>query len=229
MTPDDNAAPASGLTPASVPTPAAKTTSVLRSTSAPQVTTVAWASLWSAAGPWLAALLLGIACVAWSAAPFGHGGLARMALAVSIVAVTAGALRLALAGIPQPENVIMLPGYLRAWLLFRALLRGLAWEETAVVGVLWLEVQHPVRPWHSAVLGAGLTAYLLVVHIAESGANPAPLLRRLWKSLAVGACLLALGAGFAMVPAVTFGTGAAILRVLAAAALVAAIVLVLPS
>jgi hypothetical protein len=180
-------------------------------------------------GPRLAALLLGAACVAWAATPLGHGGLGQTALAVSIVAVAAAALRLALADIPQPEDYFLLPSYLRAWLVFLGLLRTLAWEETAVAGILWLEVQHQARPWHTAALGAGLAAYLLVTHIAESGADPALVIRRQAKLLAVGACLLALGAGFAMLPAATPGAGAAILRVLAAAAVIAAVALVLPA
>jgi len=65
------------------------------------------------------------------------------------------------ADIPQPEDQFFLPGYVRAWLTFLQLLRTPAWEETAVVAVLWLEVQHPVRPWHTAALGAGLLAPLL--------------------------------------------------------------------
>jgi len=85
----------------------------------------------------------------------------------------------------------------------------------------WLEVLHPARPWHTAALGAALTAYLLITHIAESGADVGPLLRRQAKLLAVGACLLALGAGFAMIPASAPGAGSAILRVIAAAAVMA--------
>jgi hypothetical protein len=183
----------------------------------------------SSAGPRLAAVLLGAACVAWAATPLRHGGLAGTTAIVSIVAVTAGALRLALADIPQPDDYFLQSSHQRAWLVFLGMLRTWAWEETAVVGVLWLEVQHPARPWHTAALGAGLAAYLLVTHVAESSADPAPVLRRQAKLLAVGACLLALGAGFAMLPAAAPGAGAAILRVLAAAAVIAAAALVLPA
>ena len=52
--------------------------------------------------------------------------------------------------------------------------------------------------------------------------------RRQGRVLAAGACLLALGAGFAMIPAAAPGAGSAILRVLAAAAVIAAVVLVMP-
>ena len=182
----------------------------------------------SAIGSRLAALLLGGACVVWTAPPLLPGGLAKTALVVAIVAVTAGALRLATADIPQPEDAFFLPGYQQAWLMFLALLRTLAWEETAAVALLWLEIQHPPRPWHTAALGLGLVAYLLSTHIAESGADAGPLLRRQWRVLAAGACLLALGAGFATIPASAPGAGSAILRVLAAAAVIAAAALVLP-
>jgi hypothetical protein len=182
----------------------------------------------SAVGSRLAALVLGAACIAWTATPVLPSGLAKTALVVAIVAVTAGALRLATADIPQPADVFFLPGYLHAWLTFLSLLRTLAWEETAAVALLWLEVQHTPRPWHTAALGAGLLAYLLTTHIAESGTDAGPLLRRQWRVLAAGACLLALGAGFAMIPAGAPGAGSAILRVLAAIAVIAAAALVLP-
>jgi hypothetical protein len=194
----------------------------------PRLTATPRGGVMAAVGPRLAAVLLAAACVAWAAAPLRHSGLAQVALVIAIVAVTAGALRLAVADIPQPEDDFMLPGYLRLWLDLLVLLRTLAWEETAVVAILWLEVQHPARAWHTAVLGAGLVAYLIATHIAESGADPAPVLLRQWKLLVVGACLLAVGAGIALVPAAAPGAGAALLRVLAAVAVVAAAVLVLP-
>jgi hypothetical protein len=185
----------------------------------------------TAAAPRLAAVLLGAACIAWTAIPPRHTGLAALALVVSIVAVVAGALRLALADVPQPADGFFPSAPVRTWLTFLAVLRGLPWEEIAVVALLWLEVQHPAgtwSPWHTAALGFGLAAYLLAVHIAESGAPAGRLLRRQAKLLLAGACLLALGAGFAMLPAAGPGAGSALLRVLAAAAVVAAAALVLP-
>jgi hypothetical protein len=182
----------------------------------------------TAAAPRLAAVLLGAACVAWTAIPPRHTGLATLALVVSIIAVVAGALRLALADVPQPADGFFPSAPVRAWLTFLAVLRGPPWEEIAVVALLWLEVQHPARPWHTAALGFGLAAYLLAVHIAESGAPAGRLLRRQAKLLLAGTCLLALGAGFAMLPAAGPGAGSALLRVLAAAAVVAAAALVLP-
>jgi hypothetical protein len=182
-----------------------------------------------AVAPRLAAILLGAACVAWTATPVRHTGWAGTALVVSIIAVTAGALRLALSDVPQPEDELFLSGPVRAWLGFLALLRLLPWEEIALAALIWLEVQHPARPWHTAALGAGLAGYLLAVHTAESGAIAGVLLRRQARVLIAGACLLALGAGFAMLPVAGPGAGSAVLRVLAAAAVIAAAVLVLPA
>jgi hypothetical protein len=182
----------------------------------------------AAAGPRLAAPLLGAACVAWTAVPLRHTGWADIALAVSIIAVTAGALRLALADVPQPADEYFPSPAVRTWLLFLRVLRTWPWEEIAVAATAWLEVQHPARPWHTAALGFGLVAYLLAVHIAESGAPAGRLLRRQAKVLLAGACLIALGAGFATLPTAGPGAGSALLRVLAAAAVVAAAALVLP-
>ena len=182
-----------------------------------------------AAGPRVAALLLGAACVAWTATPLRHIGWANLTLAAAIVSVAAGALRLALSEVPQPEDEYFLSAPVRAWLWFLSALRLPPWEEIAVVALVWLEVLHPARPLHTAALGAGLAGYLLTVHIAESGAPAGRLLRGQAKVLAVGACLLALGAGAAMLPAAGPGAGSSLLRVLAAAAVTVAAALVLPA
>ena len=182
----------------------------------------------AAIAPRLAAALLGAACIIWTVIPPRHSGLAGVALVLSIIGVTAGALRLALADVPQPEDQFFPSAPVRAWLTFLGALRALPWEEIAVVALLVLEVQHPARPWHTAALGFGLVAYLLAVHIGESGAPAGRLLRRQAKLLLAGTCLLALGAGFAMLPTAGPGAGSALLRVLAAAAVVAAAALVLP-
>lgn len=175
----------------------------------------------------IASVLLGIACVVWSAVPVLDRGWAQFMLFVVIVCVAGSALRLAFAAVPQPEAVFLLPTGIRLWLSFLQFLRVPPWEEGAVIAAMWLEVLHPSRPWHTAVLGAALLAYLITVHLAESGASPASL-RPQAPVLAVGACLLALGAGAAMLPAVTPGAGSALLRVVAALAVVLAAALVLP-
>ena len=174
----------------------------------------------------IAACLLGAGCVVWAAVPQVHKGLADFALFLAIFGVAAGALRLALAGVPVPEDSYLLSLPLRAWLRFLETLRLVPWEEGALIAVLWLEVLHPSRPWHTAILGAALIAYLLAVHLAESDASPG-VLRPQVRVLAAGAVLLALGAGAGMLPAADPGAGSALLRLVAAGALIAAAGLVL--
>jgi len=174
-----------------------------------------------------AAVLLGAGSVVWATVPLVHTGWANLALILAICGVAGGALRLALAGVPVPGDSFLLPPPLRAWLRFLELLRRVPWEEGAVAAIVWLEVLHSSRPWHTAFLGAALIAYLLATHLAESDASPGTL-RPQARVLAVGAGLLALGAGAGMLPAAGPGPGAALLRVVAAAALIAAAALVLP-
>jgi hypothetical protein len=70
-------------------------------------------------------------------------------------------------------------------------------------------------------------AYLLATHLAESGSSPG-ILRPQLRVLYIGAGLLALGAGAGMLPAAGPGAGSALLRLVAAVALIAAAGLVLP-
>jgi len=175
----------------------------------------------------VAAGLLGAGCVVWATVPQVHKGAAHLALILAICGVAGGALRLILAGIPVPEDSFLLPAPLQAWLWFLETLRRVPWEEGAVIALVWLEVLHRSRPWHTAVLGVALIAYLLATHLAESDASPR-VLRPQLRVLAAGAGLLALGAGAGMLPAAGPGPGAALLRLVAAAALIAAAALVLP-
>ncbi len=188
---------------------------------------VAGSPVWGPVAVRAAAALLGAGCVVWATVPQVHKGAADFALFVAIVGVVAGALRLALTAVPVPEDSYLLPAALRGWLSFLATLRAVPWEEGALLAVLWLEVLHPSRPWHTAVLGAALIAYLLATHLAESGASPQAL-RPQVRVLACGAALLALGAGAGMLPAAGPGAGSALLRLVAAGALIAAAGLVLP-
>jgi hypothetical protein len=173
-----------------------------------------------------AASLLAGACVAWSAIPLRPTGLAELALFLAVACAVLGVLRLVLASVVAPDEAFA-SGPERIWARFLLLLRRLPEEEGTVLAVLWLEVQHRARPWHTAVLGAALVAYLLAVHLDESRARPGAL-RRQAPLLAVGAGLLAAGAGAAMIPAVGAGAGPDWLRVLAAAAAVSAALLVVP-
>ena len=174
-----------------------------------------------------AACLLGAGCVAWASWPLVHEGFANFALFLAIFGVAAGALRLALTAVPVPEVSYLLPAGLRVWLSFLETLRKVPWEEGALIAIVWLEVLHPSRPWHTAVLGAALIAYLLATHLAESDASPG-VLRPQVRVLAAGAGLLALGAAAGMLPASGPGAGSALLRLVAAGALIAAAGLVLP-
>ena len=174
-----------------------------------------------------AAILLGAAAVVWAAVPLVHHGFATFALLVAIVFAAGGALRLALGWIPLPEDPFLLPGPVQAWTGFLRFLRLPPWEEIAAADLVWLEVQHSARPWHTAVLGLVLVAHLLAVHLAESRAEVSSL-RPLSLAFGTGTALLAAAAGFAMLPAFAPGPGAAWLRVLAALAVLAAAALALP-
>jgi len=174
-----------------------------------------------------AAVLLGAGSVIWAALPPVHRGYAGLALTVAIAGVAGGGLRLALTAVPVPEESYLLSAGLRAWRAFLAVVRQVPWEEAALVAIVWLEVLHPARPWHTAVLGAGLIAYLLVTHLAETDA-PLATLRPQARVLGAGAVLLALGAAAGMLPAAGPGAGSALLRLVAAGALIAAAGLVLP-
>ena len=180
-----------------------------------------------AVGMRAAAVLLGAGCLIWAALPAVHRGYATFVLVLAIAAVAAGGLRLALAAVPVPDETYWPSPGVRAWRAFLDVMRQVPWEEGAVIGIAWLEVLHPSRPWHTAVLGAGLIAYLLVVHLAESDARLATL-RPQARVLGLGAVVLALGAGAGMLPAAGPGAGSALLRLVAAGALIAAAGLVLP-
>jgi hypothetical protein len=173
-----------------------------------------------------AAVLLGAGCVVWGAVPLIHTGYPDLALLLASLGVATGALRLALAAIPVRQDTY-LTAAMQYWRRFLKFLQLVPWEEGALIAVLWLEVLHPARPWHTAVLGAALIAYLLATHLAESGASPG-VLRPQVRVLAIGAVLLALGAAAGMLPAAGPGPGSTLPRLVAAGALIAAAVLVLP-
>jgi len=175
----------------------------------------------------VAASLLGAAAAAWCAVPVITKGWGGFAMFVVIACVIGSAARLSVARIPVSDDAFLLPAPIRAWLTFLRVVRIPPWEEGAVIAALALEALHPAQPWHTAVLGAVLTAYLLAVHLADSGTSASTL----WPQapvLALGVCLLALGAGAGMLPVIAPGAGAALLRVLAAIAVIVAAGLVLP-
>ena len=63
----------------------------------------------AAAGPRLAAALLGAGCVIWAdtGSAVAHKGDADLALFLAIFGVAAGVIRLALAGVPVPEDTFL--------------------------------------------------------------------------------------------------------------------------
>jgi hypothetical protein len=99
------------------------------------------------------------------------------------------------------------------------------------LGALGLEAFHPARPWHTAVLGVALVAYLLATHLAESTGGPgeaSTVLRSQAPVLAAGLGLLVLAAGSALLPSAGDGLAGGWLRAAAAVAAVLAAALCLP-
>ncbi len=176
--------------------------------------------------------LLGAACVAWAAVPVRAAGPAGPALVVvAACCVAAGTGQLAVATLPEPDphNYSGIPGRAGQW--FLAQLRQVPWAEGTVLAALVLEVLHPARPWHTAVLGVALLGYLLGTHLAE--ADPAQgtagrVLRAQLPVLAAGLGLLVLAAASTLLPGAGTGAAGAWLRTLAALAAVLAAGLALP-
>ncbi len=176
--------------------------------------------------------LLGAACVAWAAVPTRAGGQAAPALTVLAACCVAGSLgQLATAAV-RPPGPGAYPGPVRRvgmqglhWL------RRLPWAEGVLLGALALETFHPAPPWHTAVLGVALIAYLLATHLAESAGGPgeaAAVLRGQMPVLAAGLGLLVLAAASALLPSAGTGLAAGWLRAAAAVAAVLACALALP-
>jgi hypothetical protein len=172
-----------------------------------------------------AAGLLAAACVAWSALPLRHGGLAGVILAVAIACALLSLIRLALGRAPDEAADYLNPVQQSARSL-AGLIRRCPWAEGMVVAVLLLEALHGSRPWHTGLLGAALLAYLFASHLAESRARLS-VLRPQAPLIAAGLGLLALAVGAAALPSGT-GSAADVLVLLAAVAAVAAAGLVIP-
>jgi hypothetical protein len=178
--------------------------------------------------PRLAASLLAVASVAWVAVPLRGSGWLVVALLIAIVCAVMGSVRLAVLEVPEPDGTFYLGLAERTWHAFVRLARLPSWEEIGCAAVVWLEVLHPAHPWHTAVLGVLLIAWLLAVHVAESGVPAISLLRRQGRVLAAGLVLLGLAAGAAALPGASSGGGATALHILAAIAAVAAAIMVMP-
>ncbi|HEX9354245.1 MAG TPA: hypothetical protein VF933_10595 [Streptosporangiaceae bacterium] len=176
--------------------------------------------------------LLGAACVAWAAAPAGPAGRAAPTLTVLAACCVAGGLAQLATAALVPPGAAAYPGPLtRVGLRGLDWLRRLPWAEGVLLGTLVLEALHPVRPWHTAVLGVALIAYLLATHLAESAdgrGEAAAVLRGQAPVLAAGLGLLVLAAASALLPSAGTGLAGSWLRAAAAAAAVLACALALP-
>jgi hypothetical protein len=179
-----------------------------------------------------AAGLLGAACVAWAAVPAGPAGRAAPFLIVLAACCVAGGLAQLATVALVPPGPAAYPGPLaRVGLWGLYWLHRLPWAEGVVLGALVLEALHPARPWHTAMLGVALIAYLLATHLAESGGGPgetAAMLRGQAPVLAAGAGLLVLAAGSAVLPSAGTGMAGGWLRAAASVAAVLAFALCLP-
>ncbi len=159
------------------------------------------------------------------------GRAAPFLIVLAACCVAGGLAQLATAAL-VPPGADAYPGPLaRAGLWGLDWLRRLPWAEGVLLGALVLEALHPARPWHTAMLGVALVAYLLATHLAESGSGPgetAAVLRGQAPVLAAGAGLLVLAAGSAVLPSAGTGMAGGWLRAAASVAAVLAFALCLP-
>jgi hypothetical protein len=171
--------------------------------------------------------LLAAGCVAWSAAPVhGSGAGTRLALIAAVCCGVLAVARLA-AGDWAPAPAIVDSAAERALSSALGGLRSVPWATGMVIAVLVLEVLHRSRPWHTGLLGVALLAFLLAVHLAESGTGPA-VLRPQLPVLLAALGVLAIGCGAALLPPAGGGLASGWLRVFAALAAIAAAALALP-
>jgi hypothetical protein len=170
--------------------------------------------------------VLTAALIVWAALPGRSGAGPRLALICAAAGGLASLAQLALTGVrASGDPVASIPERLRARLVSG--LTTFPWPEVMTVAVLALEVQHPARAWHTALLGAALLGYLFAVHLVETEARPR-VLRPQLPLLAAGLGLLALAVGAAAAPGLPAGSTSAVARVASIAAAVVAGVLVVP-
>jgi hypothetical protein len=170
----------------------------------------------------LAVAMLAAGAVVWAVLPAGTGRAGTRPLVVLAVASAALAVaQLAAAQItawtdatPRLDSAVYGSPLSRA--IRQGAVTGLAlpWPQALIVAALALEALHPARPWHTAVLGAVLLAFLFTLHLAETGDGPA-VLRPHVPLIVAGLGLGALSAGAAFLPAGGSGWLAAIAAVAA--------------
>ncbi|HEY1644613.1 MAG TPA: hypothetical protein VGG35_28375 [Streptosporangiaceae bacterium] len=173
-----------------------------------------------------AAGLLAAVLIAWAAIPAaGARPGTRITVIIAVLSAVASLGQLATADLTVGGQAFdSLPVRIAAQLVL--LTRMLPWSEILIVAVLVLEALHHARPWHTGVLGVAVLAYLLAVHLTESGARPR-ILAGQRPVLAAGLGLLVLAVAAAALPQ-PGGRPGELLRVLAVAAAVVAAGLALP-
>jgi hypothetical protein len=92
------------------------------------------------------------------------------------------------------RETAFVPPVVRLWRRAEAIGRITPWSEGMILAVLALEALHRSRPWHTAVLGLNLLAWLLATHLAETAGRPAALRPHL-PLIAAGLGLTALSIG----------------------------------
>jgi hypothetical protein len=182
-------------------------------------------------GAWravVATALLAVVAIGWAAYPLDTGRPGtRLTVIVAVAAGVVTVAQVALATVPQMETPAFGPLYQRwaDWLL--GFIRGIPWPEVLVIALLVLEALHRAKPWHTGILGVALLAFLLAVHLAETGARPS-VLRAQLPIIAAGIGLLALAVGAGSVHEATTGRAFTAMRMLAIVAAVVAAALVVP-
>jgi hypothetical protein len=149
-----------------------------------------------------AAGLLAAAAIAWAALPLlADRPAAPIALIAAICTAALSVGRLALGDTERGSSglVTTMDRILDRLLQY---LTAAQWPELMLVAVLILEALHPATPWHTAVLGLALLAFLFAVHLAETRATPA-VLRGQLPLIAAGVGLMALSVGAAALPGVS--------------------------
>jgi len=80
------------------------------------------------------------------------------------------------------------------------------WPQLLILAAAILEVLHPARPWHTAALGLAMVAWLLVLHLAETGSRSS-VFRHQLPILVAGGSIAVLAAAVGLLPATSAGSG----------------------
>jgi hypothetical protein len=170
--------------------------------------------------------LLAALTVAWAALPAAPGPMPLIVLIIAAVAAASSVGVLAVQGISVRRSIAeSVAERLQRYLVLG--LRGAPWAEVTTVAALVLEAEHAHQPWHTGVLLIALLSYLTGVHLAETSSALSKLRAQL-PPLAVGAGLAVIALGAGTVRGLPAGDFASVVRVIAAAAAVAAVGLAIP-